>query len=615
MSPMEALPPGAGVPSGPLPHHHPDPTQALDRSTELERTPRAKVAIEVPVSTPGKTEAILAPLNGNKIDLLQKFRSKTNNKNTLGPYDKFASLELTLIKHYIGRFVKLQTLCVSQTSKVLVLAPGESEAILSLLEGKKIETSPKCQSKSNDKKTLGLHRKPATLEATTFKHYVVKLVKSQHTSDPPQDLSRLQIIKRRTANKDESASRPNDLEELQQLLAVQVVLGRLDPWLLVSLQLIAGRRNEVKDGKDVAEVKFVDDGGNGPPRGPRKQAADDLSEDAFLASVGDLMRLFSEQPRLTSDPTYSPVGSSPDVADGTNELVRLLLLDEELGRLLSDGVQRTGAVSKAERKYTRLLRKFARNLFEEARSPVEQHVANKLVKSRARFISHTLVAAVDPLRSDRTLQMEALRQQGDVRGERIERYLASLENNFAGPPRLGENSKAPEILRPQDEEKEEGKKLTKQPLGSNDGSPDESDEESVRPNLSRLKDFVLSSHALVALRARLKNSLSPEQDTKLLAKVHAHTKETGGRIPSVEPAQEASHHSKDQAVDIDKRVSNFEVWLQKLLVLGRWKLVDEETISAFVGATIHFIRPKLPKGHQRITWVCVSHGPEPSIRL
>lgn len=332
---------------------------------------------------------------------------------------------------------------------------------------------------------------------------------------------------------------------------------------------------------------------------------DDVSEVASLASVSDLMSLFSEQPSLTSDTTYSSLGSPLDVADATDELVQLLLLDEQLGRLLSSGFQRTGAADKIERNYTRLLRHFATDLREESKSPVEQHVA-RLVKFRARFISQTLVAAVDPMKSDRTTQMEALLQQGEERGERIEGYLLSLDNDFVDPSRLGINSQL-ETLLPQDEEKGDRKKLIKRAVDSDDDSSDESDDENNRPNLSQLRAFILSSNALVSLRTRFKNFLSPEPEPEIPAQRNEHTKEIDGRTASVESAPEISTKSKDQAVDVDRRVSDLEIWLQKLLF--RWKFVDQETVSAFFEATLHFFRPRIPKGHHRITWVCVSHGP------
>lgn len=367
-----------------------------------------------------------------------------------------------------------------------------------------------------------------------------------------------------------------------------------------SIKLPAERpQEEVKIEKEDEK----EDRGNGLQEGLGKQAADDLSEVTSLASVSDLMSLFSEQLSLTSDTTYSSLGSPLDVADATDELVQLLLLDEELGRLLSSGFQRTGAADKIERNYTRLLRNFATDLREEAKSPVEQHVA-RLVKFRARFISQTLVAAVDPMRSDRTTQMEAFLQKGEERRERIEGYLLSLENDFDDPLRLGVNSQL-ELLLLQDEEKGERKKLMKRAVDSDDNSSDESDDEGARPNLSQLKDFILSSNALVSLRTRLKNFLSPEPEPEIQAQSNEHSK-MDRRTPSVELALESANRIKGQAVDVDRRVSDLVIWLQKLLC--HWKFVDQETVSVFVGATLHFFRPRIPKSHQRITWVCVSHG-------
>lgn len=272
------------------------------------------------------------------------------------------------------------------------------------------------------------------------------------------------------------------------------------------------------------------------------------------------MSLFSDPPSLTSDTTYSSLGSPLNISDATNELVQLLLLDEKLGRLLSSVFQRT-AVDKIERNYKRLLRRFAVDLEEEAQSPMEQHVA-RLVKFRARMISQTLIAATDPSRPDRAAQMEALLHRGDARGGRIEGYLQSLVGNgFVDP-----------------------EKTMPQTVDSDDGnSSDGSDDEVAMPNLCQLKEFILSSNALATLRTRLKDFISSE------------------------PGQEDSEEANCPQAGIEERISPIEIRLKG--IADQVKVVDQETISAWFNATLKFFRPRTSKGHQRITWVCVSHDP------
>lgn len=150
---------------------------------------------------------------------------------------------------------------------------------------------------------------------------------------------------------------------------------------------------------------------------PLPLKTDELSDVESLASVTDL-------PSLTSATTLSSLGSQLDISEATEELAILLLKDEKLAPIFHTSLQRTAA-DEIERNYTRLLRKFANDLRDEAKKPVEHHVG-RLVKFRARFISQTLVANIDPSRQDRRAELENFLHQSEGREWRMEQYLQSL---------------------------------------------------------------------------------------------------------------------------------------------------------------------------------------------
>lgn len=289
---------------------------------------------------------------------------------------------------------------------------------------------------------------------------------------------------------------------------------------------------------------------------PVHEESSEYADVESLASVTDV-------PTLTSGDTFSSLGSQLDVSEATEELAKLLLKDEELGSLFHNSLQRT-ATEKIERNYTRLLAGFARDLRREATNPVEHHVG-RLVKFRARFISQMLVSAIDPSRRDRMAQWESFLQQNEQREERLEEFLDSLASSgdFV-----------------------EATKSAPAPVDSDGNVSDESGEEGNLPKLSQIKDFILSSKALVTLRTRLKNFISPE-----------HT------MPG---EMEQSDTQGMPEAPVDERPSTLEGFVGAVLRLV--VPIDQRTVASLTDSLLRLVRPSIPEGHQRITWVCVSHS-------
>lgn len=281
----------------------------------------------------------------------------------------------------------------------------------------------------------------------------------------------------------------------------------------------------------------------------------EFSDVESVASVTDV-------PSLTSGTTFSSLGSQLDVSEATRELAKLLLNDDELGPLFRTSLQRTAA-DKIERNYTRLLAGFAKDLRKEATNPVEHHVG-RLVKFRARFISQTLISAIDPSRRDRTAQFEDFLHQNKETDGRLEQFLESLAQSGDF---IDSTKKAP-------------------PAIDSDGNvSDDSGEEGNLPKLSQIKDFILSSKALAKLRTRVKSFVSPEEIT-----------------PGVMQQSDTRAASEGP---IHPRLSKFEVLLGAVIRLVM--RIDQRAVSALTDFLLTFVRPNIPEGHQRITWVCVSY--------
>lgn len=289
---------------------------------------------------------------------------------------------------------------------------------------------------------------------------------------------------------------------------------------------------------------------------PVRKSTGEISDVESLASVTDV-------PSLTSATTFSSLGSQLGISEATEELAKLLLKDEELGPLFRTSLQRTAA-DKVERNYTRLLAGFAKDLRKEAKNSVEHHVG-RLVKFRARFISQTLVFAIDPSKRDRTAQLENFLHQNEEREGRVERFLESLtmSGGFV-----------------------EATKSAPPPIDSDGSVSDDSGEEGNLPKLSQIKDFILSSKALAILRARLKNFVTPEEV-----------------LPVMREQSDAQRAQGEFEGPLDERLSNIENLLGAVLrpVTG----IDQPSVSSLTKFVLEFLRPKIPEGHQRMTWVCV----------
>lgn len=124
------------------------------------------------------------------------------------------------------------------------------------------------------------------------------------------------------------------------------------------------------------------------------------------------------------------------------------------------------------------------------------------------------------------------------------------------------------------------------PIDSDGNVSDDSGEEGNLPKLSQIKDFILSSKALATLRARLKNFVTPEEV-----------------LPVMMEQSDAQRAQGEFEGPLDERLSNIENFLGAVLrpVTG----IDQPSVSSLTKIVLEFLRPKIPEGHQRMTWVCV----------
>lgn len=176
-----------------------------------------------------------------------------------------------------------------------------------------------------------------------------------------------------------------------------------------------------------------------------------------------------------------------------DELVSLLTEDDVLKSLHKDGLQ-SGRIraDRFENNYRRLLKIFSRDLNEEAHDVLEKAAA-ALVGSSTKYVASFIRKEHDPYYSERTRQMDGLKCRPIEQGQLdLERYLQQLhdarpESVNSGPSRVAAH-------------KDDGY----------DSSSSEDDfDEGQLINLSRVKDFMVSSNAFEQLRNNLQQFVHP----------------------------------------------------------------------------------------------------------
>lgn len=281
---------------------------------------------------------------------------------------------------------------------------------------------------------------------------------------------------------------------------------------------------------------------------------------------GHRVTLRSERPQQLLDDTYrdslheqaddlSEIVSLASVCDhikATHEITYIFLQDEEMSGLFAAGLSRVGN-NKLEKTYTRLLRLFVKELRKEARTPFEQQVG-RLMEFWARFISPTMLWVIDPSAGemDRAEMMRILLGQREEREVVLERFLQAQGNEVSSTEGgLTGLVKAMPAATDSDEGTSDGSEV-------NDG-PD------LR-RLEQLREFIVSSKAFAMLRTRLKNFVP-----------------SNAEVPAAMAAMAAASDTP-----VIEQVPSDPPYIQSLLT-----------------TIIHYFRPRVAEGYQRITWKCV----------
>ena len=184
----------------------------------------------------------------------------------------------------------------------------------------------------------------------------------------------------------------------------------------------------------------------------------------------------------------SPATSTSDIVpinrDSAMEIVNVILKDPQLRDLLDKSFELLQP-EKVTRNFRRALRSFSQDLMLEAKTPT-QELAAKFLGQRSRQISALLREQIHPSAS-----LDLPDHNVDIlREERLRKFLRGLQPDFT----QGSLQQAEEQLVDEDSEQDEY------------GDPDD------RPDLSRMREWLLTANAMQNLRDRFRSFLYPEKE-------------------------------------------------------------------------------------------------------
>jgi hypothetical protein len=232
-----------------------------------------------------------------------------------------------------------------------------------------------------------------------------------------------------------------------------------------------------------------------------------------------------------------------------NEFVSLLLEDQTLTPLLLTAFDHIKA-DKLERNFKRLLKVYAIDLRQEAAGDIEKE-AVQLILMRARYIAYRIRQRYDKSALDNAGRFERLTDQSP--GKR-----ALLEDYLKGRGRTRQSIET-SLLGPDVDDDDDGD-------ASDSSASSEVEADQLELNdLDRVKVFMVQSAAYHKFRQNLRDFILPRRES----------------------GQQGSASA----------TSSF-------FYLDTWRRIQIKGIEAIHGLRM-LLRPLVPPGHERITWICV----------
>jgi hypothetical protein len=230
---------------------------------------------------------------------------------------------------------------------------------------------------------------------------------------------------------------------------------------------------------------------------PLRQDADLLLNDKGSDSNSDVESILSAPYSANSSKTSVQNEISRIAADG---LVDLLCEDDLLNSLYITALENTKiGPDRFERNLRRLLNQFSADLKSEAQN-TDQKAAVLLIRLRSRYIANNLRRKIAPSAEDMTYDKVKEQRKNTLSGsKKVEAYLdsslvASSDGQF-------DDLKSDSDLDSKDD-------------ASDGGSTEYHDYEEF-PKLSRVKEFMVTSHAFSLFRNNIRQFVCPSFETKL----------------------------------------------------------------------------------------------------
>lgn len=286
---------------------------------------------------------------------------------------------------------------------------------------------------------------------------------------------------------------------------------------------------------------------------------------------GDISSINSDGDSMFS---YGTDGTSATsvAGDAKDLLVKHFVDDEEMRYLVASALARMPS-EKFMRNFRRLLKEFSKSLRSSAKSVLEIEAA-LMVRRQRYYLSRAVIQQLGGQFDSQSLDgQKQLKRRG-----KVEKWLSNLSEDIS-----------------------QSKRVLKELESEQSGSEDSSDAFGCEINLKEVEYFILKTNAFKILKINLQSFIYPSVKHNVMA-----TKSTPNNI--FEISVETPGVAKISESRSDEKLVTGATALTRLrhrtCSIGRGLI---RLIHRPLNLFEDLLRPEIPQGHLRVSWICVCH--------
>jgi hypothetical protein len=295
---------------------------------------------------------------------------------------------------------------------------------------------------------------------------------------------------------------------------------------------------------------------------------------------GDISSINSDGDSMFSYGTNETSATSV-AGDAKDLLVKHFVDDHELKNLVVSALARMPS-EKFMRNFRRLLKEFSKSLRSSAKSTLEREAA-LMVRRQRYYLSRAVIQQLGGQFGNQSLDgQKQLKRRG-----KVEKWLRSLSEDIS-----------------------QSKGMLKELESEQSGSEDSSDASGCEVNLKEVEYFILKTEDFKILKLNLQSFIYPSVRSNVMATEPTpnNTSEISVETPGVTEIRRKKSRFFSETKSNDKTLvaeapALTQVW-RRPCSIGR-SLV--RLMYRPLGLFENFLRPEIPHGHLRVSWICVCY--------